>query len=498
MVPMSSTAPPSGIQDSVKSGFPGFLDRFFHITERGSTLGREVRGGLVTFFAMSYIVVLNPLIIGTVPDGTGGFLGGDELTSVAKVAAATALIAGIMSILMGVVAKFPLAMATGLGLNAVVAFSIAMLPDMTWADAMGIVVLEGIIILILVLTGFREAVFNAVPKELKVAISVGIGLFITFIGFFDAGFVRIPGSQATPVELGIGGSLASWPLLVFVIGLVTAIVLWIRKVRGSLLIAILAATVVAFIVEAVAHVGFKSGDNPGGWSLGAPIWPGSPVSVPDFGLIGQFSLFGSIEKVGIITVVLLVFTLLLADFFDTMGTMVAVGAEADLLDEQGNPPRTKQILIVDSVGAIAGGAGSVSSNTAYIESAAGVGEGARTGLASVITGIAFLLTTFLTPLVSTVPFEAATPVLILVGFLMMTQITGINWKDLELAIPAFLVIVLMPFTYSITTGLGAGFVTFVLIKLLLGKAKQVHPLMWVAGAMFVLYFIRGPLQAWIG
>ncbi|TNU76850.1 NCS2 family permease [Miniimonas arenae] len=495
---MTTTTSAPGTPSTGPSGFSGFLDRYFSISQRGSTIGREVRGGLVTFLAMSYIVVLNPLIIGTVADGTGSFLGGDEATSVAKVAAATALVAGVMSILMGVVARFPIAMAAGLGLNAVVAFSIAMLPDMTWADAMGVVVLEGLIILILVLTGFREAVFNAVPAELKVAISVGIGLFIAFIGLVDSGFVRIPASQATPVELGIGGSVASWPLLVFVVGLLTAIVLWIKRVRGALLIAIVGATVLAFLVEAFGKVGFRSADNPGGWSLNAPVWPDSPVAVPDFSLIGQVSLFGSIEKVGFLTVVLLVFTLLLADFFDTMGTMVAIGGEAGLLDAKGNPPRTREILVVDSVGAIAGGAGSVSSNTAYIESAAGVGEGARTGLASVVTGLAFLLTTFLSPIVDMVPFEAATPVLVLVGFLMMTQITGIDWRKLELSIPAFLVIILMPFTYSITVGLGAGFVSFVLIKVLLGKVRQVHPLMWIATVLFVLYFIRGPLQAWIG
>ena len=479
------------------SRFAGSLDRFFKIAERGSTLGQEVRGGLVTFFAMSYIIVLNPLILGTIPDGTGQFLGGDPNTSVAKVAAATALIAGIMTILMGVVANFPLALAAGLGLNAVVAFSIALIPDMTWPDAMGIVVLEGLIILVLVLTGFREAVFRAVPVELKTAISVGIGLFIAFIGLVDSGIVRIPASLAVPVELGLGGSLTGWPTLVFVAGLLVAIVLWVKKVRGALLIAIVAATIFAVIVEAVAHVGKQNpdGSNATGWELNSPALPASPVAVPDFSLLGQFSLFGSIEKIGILAVVLLVFSLLLADFFDTMGTMVAVGGEAKLLDADGNPPKTRAILVVDSVAAAAGGAGSVSSNTSYIESAAGVGDGARTGLASVVTGIAFLLATFLSPIVDMVPFEAATPALVLVGFLMMTQVTGINWKNLEVAIPAFLVIVLMPFTYSITAGMGAGFIAYVVIKVVLGNAKAVHPLMWGAAVLFVLYFVRGPLQA---
>ena len=492
----STSSPPS-----TGTGARGAVDRYFRITERGSSIGAEIRGGLVTFFTMSYIVVLNPLIIGTVPDGTGQVLGGGTEASpatLAMIAAATALVAGVLSILMGAVANFPLSLAAGLGLNAVVAYSIASLPGMTWADAMGLVVLEGLIILVLVLTGFRTAVFRAVPVELKTAISVGIGLFIAFIGVVDAGFVRIPESLATPVELGFRGSLAGWPTLVFVVGLLLAIVLMVRRVHGALLIAIITATVLAVVVEAVAHVGGRAEDNPNGWRLNSPAVPDAVVSAPDFGLVGQFSLFGSVEKIGLVAVLLLVFSILLADFFDTMGTMVAVGGEAGLLDEDGNPPRTTQILVVDSVAAVAGGAGSVSSNTSYIESAAGVGDGARTGLSSVVTGIAFLLATFLTPLVAMVPFEAATPVLVVVGFLMVMQVSGIDWKDLEVAIPAFLTMVLMPFTFSITAGIGAGFITFVVIKLALGKARAVHPLMWVAAALFVVYFTLGPIRSALG
>jgi adenine/guanine/hypoxanthine permease len=481
----------------------GSIDRFFKVTERGSTIGTEVRGGLVTFFTMSYIIVLNPLIIGTVQagGGSGAFLGGGDAPNLAAVAAATALIAGLMSILMGAVANFPIALAAGLGLNAVVAYSIAFLPGMTWPDAMGLVVLEGLIILVLVLTGFRSAVFKAVPRELKTAISVGIGLFIAFIGLVDAGFVRIPFSQATPVELGINGSLSGWPLLVFVVGLVLAIVLMVRKVRGALLISIVTSTVLAVIIEAIAKIGPQNpdGSNPRGWELNAPALPdGGLFAAPDFSLLGQFSLFGSISKIGIVAVVLLVFSLLLADFFDTMGTMVAIGGEAGLLDKAGNPPKTKQILIVDSVAAVAGGAGSVSSNTSYIESAAGVGDGARTGLASVVTGFAFLLATFLSPLVDMVPFEAATPALVVVGFLMVMQVSGIDWKNYEVAIPAFLTMILMPFTYSITTGMGAGFIAFVVIKVAAGKAKQVHPLMWGTAVLFVAYFVLGPIKTLLG
>lgn len=472
------------------------IDRFFKITERGSTIGAEIRGGLVTFFAMSYIIILNPIILSGA-DGTGRFLGGGtDGPNMAMIAATTALVAGIMTIAMGVFANYPMALAAGLGLNAVVAFTIATIPDVTWADAMGIVVIEGVIILVLVLTGFREAVFRAVPVELKTAISVGIGLFIALVGLVNAGFVASGGG--TPLQLGATGSLAGWPILVFVVGLVLMIVLWVRKVRGAILISILAATVLAVIVQAIAGVGTKGAGAANGWSLNAPALEGSPVSVPDFGLLGQFSLLGSIEKVGVVTVVLLVFSLLLADFFDTMGTMVAVGAEGKLLDETGNPPRSRAILIVDSVAAAAGGAASVSSNTSYVESTTGVGEGARTGLASVVTGIAFLLATFLSPLVALVPSEAAAPALVLVGFLMMTQITGIKWNNVEVAIPAFLTIALMPFTYSITAGIGAGFLAFVVIKLALGKVKSIHPLMWVSAVAFIVYFTLDPISDALG
>ncbi|HEX7806496.1 MAG TPA: NCS2 family permease [Cellulomonas sp.] len=478
------------------------VDRFFKITERGSSIGAEVRGGLVTFFTMSYIIVLNPIILGLVKDGTGKYLGGGDTPNLGMIAAATALIAGLLTIFMGTFANFPIALAAGLGLNAVVAYSIAALPGMTWADAMGIVVIEGLIILVLVLTGFRRAVFKAVPVEIKTAISVGIGLFIAFIGLVDSGFVRIPASQATPVELGIGGSLAGWPLLVFVVGLVLAIILMVRKVRGAILIAILTSTVLALIVEAVGKVGPMKVDGAvvkaTGWELNVPHISGSVISVPDFSLIGHFSLFGAVGKIGVLAVALLVFAIMLADFFDTMGTMVAVGGEAGLLDGEGNPIGSQQILIVDSIAAAAGGMGSVSSNTSYIESAAGVGDGARTGLASVVTGIAFLLATFLSPLVNLVPFEAATPALVVVGFLMVMQVSGIDWKDFEVAIPAFLTIILMPFTYSITAGIGAGFIAFVVIKIAVGKIKVIHPLMWTAAILFIFYFTLGPIKDALG
>lgn len=353
-------------------------------------------------------------------------------------------------------------------------------------------------ILVLVLTGFRKAVFDAVPRQLKTAIAVGIGLFITFIGLVDAGFVRTTGNAAPPVGLGIGGTLSGWPVLVFCVGLLVMIALHARGVPGAILIGIAVTTVVAGIVQALADVPGGGGDPTSkGWNLNVPSWPDQLVQKPDFSLLGEFSLFGSFERVGVVTACLLVFTLLLADFFDTMGTMTAIGAEAGLNDADGSPVGAQRILVVDSVAAMAGGAAGVSSNTSYVESASGVGDGARTGLASVVTGLLFLLSTFFAPLVQHVPNEAAVPALVLVGFLMMSQVTGIDWEDTEIAIPAFLTIALMPFTYSITAGIGAGFIAWVVIKVVRGRASAVHPLMWLIGALFVLYFAIDPVTRWV-
>ncbi|MET8256558.1 NCS2 family permease [Micromonospora sp. NPDC005205] len=478
----SNSAPP-------RNGF----DRFFEISARGSTLSREVRGGLATFFTMAYIVVLNPLILGGAVDGDGKSL------PIPALAAATALVAGLMTILMGVVGRFPLALAAGLGVNALVAYEIA--PEMTWADAMGLVVIEGLIIAVLVLTGLRTAVFRSVPTQMKSAIGVGIGLFLTIIGLVDAGFVRrIPDDANTtvPVGLGIGGKLVSWPMLVFVVGLLITLVLVVRRVKGAILIGILASTVLAVIVEAIGNIGpsFVNGQpNPKGWSLNVPELPKSVVDLPDLSLLGKFNVLDSWGRAGWLVVLMFIFTLLITDFFDTMGTMVAVGQEGGLLDEQGTPPKAKEILLVDSIAAAAGGAASTSSNTSYIESAAGVAEGARTGVANLVTGVLFLLAMFLAPLVVIVPFEAASTALVVVGFLMMTAVRTIDWSDYEIAIPAFLTIVLMPFTYSISNGIGAGLITFVVVKLARGKAREIHPLLYGVAVLFVLYFLRGPIES---
>lgn len=464
------------------------LDSFFQITERGSTVGREIRGGLVTFFAMAYILVLNPIILSAA-------LPEDGSISISAIAAGTALIAGVMTILMGVVANFPMALAAGMGLNAMVAFTLVLGSGLTFQEAMGLIFWEGVLITILVLTGFREAVFAAVPNQLKVAISVGIGLFIAFVGLINAGIIR-PGG--TPVQLGINGSIDGWPALIFVFGLFLTIILHVRKVRGAILIGIVSSTLLAIIVQLVSPQGARSDENPTGWGVTIPELSGSPVSLPDFSSLGQVNFFGAFGKLGVLAVVLLIFSLMLADFFDTMGTMVAIGSEAGLLDESGTPPKSRQILFIDSIAAVAGGLAGTSSNTSYVESSAGVGEGARTGLASVVTGVLFLLSIFIAPVVELVPTEAASTALVFVGFLMMTQVVDIDWKDAGIAIPAFLTIAFMPFSYSISVGIGAGFIAYVVATAAQGKAKKIHPLMWAVSILFVIYFALGPIQAALG
>jgi AGZA family xanthine/uracil permease-like MFS transporter len=450
---------------------------------------------------MAYIVALNPLIIGLAKDADGKFIGGGDAPNLALVAAMTALMAGILTILMGVLGNYPLAIATGLGLNTFVAVGIA--SKMTWADAMGLVVIEGLIITVLVLTGFRGAVFRAVPGQLKIAISVGIGLFIALIGLVDAGFVRRPGAGPVPVMLGDNGNLVGWPIIVFGFGLLLTIALMVKKVKGAILIGIVVATAAAIAIESAFKIGplFNGATgavNPKGWNLNVPAMPSEIVATPDFSLFGQFDLLGSFDRVPLVTAILLIFTLLLSDFFDTVGTVTAIGHESGLIDGEGNVPNNNKILFVDSLAAVAGGAGSISSNTSYIESAAGVGEGARTGLASVVTGVMFLLTTFLAPLVAVIPYEAATPALVIVGFLMMTQIRNIDWDDIGIALPAFLTIILMPFTYNISVGIGVGFVTHVIIRAIQGRGKEVHPLLWLVSGLFVIYFLQSPINIWVG
>lgn len=487
---MSHTAPESTAQPAAPKG-RGFLDRYFLITERGSNVSREVRGGIATFIAMSYIVVLNPLVLGLGPDGAGNTLGVD------RVAAMTALIAGVLTILMGVIAKAPFALATGLGVNAFLAVTIATHPELTWPQIMGLVIWAGLIMFVLVLTGFRTAVLNAVPSSLKTAIVVGIGLFIALIGFVNAGFVRrMPDDANTtvPVQLGADGHLAGWPTLVFVLTLLLTVALMVRQIKGAILIAVVSGTVLAHILEAVVPSG-SSGENPVGWSLVVPQNPEALFSFPNLSLLGEAAPLQAITQLSSFTAALLIFTILLSIFFDAMGTMVGLSDQAGLVKD-GKIENVDRVLMVDAFGAVAGGAGSVSSNQIYVESSTGIAEGARTGLANVVTGVLFLLATFITPLVEVVPFEAVAPAMVVVGFLMAKNVVRIDWEDWGIAVPAFLTFVVMPFTYSIADGIGAGFISYVFIRVVQGRIREIHPLMWVVAIAFVVFFSTGVIEGW--
>lgn len=490
--PSTTSNAPEALDGSETPPPKNGLDRFFEITRRGSTIGTEVRGGVVTFVTMAYIVILNPIILSGGVDVAGDSLG------FTQVAATTALTAGVMTVLFGLVTRLPFAFAAGLGINSFLAVSVV--GQVTWAEAMGLVVINGLIIVLLAATGLRRMIFDAVPIQLKIAITVGIGLFIAFIGFVDAGLVTSTGASSPPVGLGVDGSVATVPTLIFVFTLLLTGVLVARKVKGGILIGLVTGTVVAVVVEAIWNIGPKfAGDevNPRGWGLSVPELPASLVSVPDLSLVGQIS-FGSFERIGVLAALMLVFTLVFTNFFDAMGTMTGLSKEAGLADEKGDFPRIKSALIVEGVGAVAGGFTSSSSNTVFIESGAGIGEGARTGFANVVTGALFLIAMFFTPLVSIVPTEVAAAALVIVGALMMSQIRFIDFTDFSILLPVFLAVTVMPLTYSIANGIGAGFIAWVVVRSLSGKAREISPLLWVVAAGFVLYFARGPLEAVLG
>jgi adenine/guanine/hypoxanthine permease len=449
----------------------GGIADYFKFAERGTDIATEARAGLTTFMVMAYIIFLNGNIIAKP-------LGLDPIA----VSAGTALIAGIMTIAMGLVSNYPFALAAGLGINAIVAFTLTA-KGLDAKGAMGVILLEGIVITILVAVGLREAIMDAVPLSLKRAIGVGIGLFILFIGFANGGMVVsncAPDSatlgfcDGTLVTLAFPTSLGQF---VFLLGLAITIILYARKIRAALIISILVTTIIAILV------GVQKVDT-------------NLVTTPSFATLGLGlqDPFQAFTKLGAITAVLTIFAIMLSDFFDTMGTVTGIAAEAGLAREDGSVPGIGRVLIVDSVAAIAGGLGGVSSNTTYIESAAGVAEGGRTGFASVVTGVLFLLAIFLSPIAGFIPAQATAPALVLVGYLMFTLVKDIPVADIEDGLPALLTMILMPLTYDITVGIGAGFITWVLLKVVRGKLDQIHPLMWVVSIAFLIYFANTWIQ----
>ncbi|MGW8062521.1 NCS2 family permease [Streptomyces ziwulingensis] len=473
------TAKDAGAGSRVPAG-RSWLDRYFHITHRGSTVAREVRGGITTFMAMAYIVLLNPVILSG-EDAAGDTLGQKALIT------ATAFAAALTTLLMGFVGKVPLALAAGLSVSGVIAGQVV--PQMTWPQAMGMCVMYGVVIMLLVITGLREMIMNAIPLALKHGITMGIGLFIAIIGLVKGGFVH-PG-EATPLTLGPTGELAGWPVLLFAGTLLLIFMLQARHTPGAILIGIITGTVVASVLNATGVV------DPGQWANGAPELHGSAVSMPDFSLFGDLE-FGGWGEVGAMTVGMIVFTLVLAGFFDAMATIIGVGTEAKLADDKGRMPGLSKALFIDGAGGAVGGVAGGSGQTVFVESATGVGEGARTGLASVVTGLFFAACLFFTPITAIVPQEVASAALVVIGAMMMMNARHVDWADRATAIPVFLTVVLMPFTYSITAGVAAGVISYVAIKAAQGKAREIGAFMWVLTVLFLVYFALNPIESWLG
>ena len=431
------------------------IANYFKFADRGTNLTTEVRAGLTTFMVMAYIIFLNPAIL-----SNAGM-------DVAATAAVTALLAGIVTIAMGVIGNVPIALAAGLGINALVAFNLVLTRGLSWQGAMGVIFWEWRVVIVLVLVGLREAVMNAVPLALKKAIAVGIGLFILFIGFVNAGLIASPPGGVPPVAF-VYPTTNSQFLALF--GLLLTIALYVRKIPGALLLGILITTILGF-------------------PLGVTSVPENLTAVPNFSNILQLNVM-EVWDLGALTAILIIFSFMILDFFDTMGTVTAVSEQAGLTDEEGRVPNVGRVLLVDSAAAMLGGVFGSSSNTSYIESSAGVSEGGRTGFTAVVTGIFFLAAILLAPLATIIPSAATAPALILVGALLFEQIKGLDVTDPEQAIPALFTIILMPLTYDIAIGIGAGVITYVFIKVVRGKFREIHWLMWGAAVAFVVFFLK--------
>ena len=439
------------------------MEKFFKVKERGSSTGRELRAGLTTFLAMAYIIAVNPPLL--------------EAAGIAPAAAVTSTCvgAGVMTICMGLFANRPLACASGMGINAIFAFTLASVAGGDWHAASAVVFIEGIAILLLVLCGLREAIMDAIPVSLRHAISVGLGLFIAMIGLKDGGI--IVANADTMVALG---DVFSPTFIVGLVSLVATIVLYALNVKGSLLLGIIIAVIV-------------------GIPLGVTQMPSAIVSGLDFSSFGAPFLTDEQGVMGIakavtnptllVLALVLAFSLMMSDFFDTMGTAMAVAKQGEFLNEDGSVEDIKQILIVDSAAAAVGGLTGASSLTTFVESASGAADGGRTGLTSITTGVIFIIAAFFSPLISIVSSATTCGALVFVGFLMMTDVVDIDWTDLLEGLPAFLIIAGVPFTYSISNGIGFGFIAYVLVAAVTGKLKKVKPLMWVAFLAFIVYFL---------
>lgn len=437
----------------------GALDRWFGITASGSTVKQELLAGVVTFMTMAYIIFVNPLILA----GAG--------MPIPAVIAATCLGAALPCLLMGLWANYPLALASGMGLNAALV-AYATQPGMTWQTMMGVIVVEGIIILALVLTQVREQVMHAIPLNLKRSIGVGIGLFIAFLGLQQMGWVA---KGDGPVFLKHGVFTVRTTLLA-TSGLLFMALLLAWRVRGAIILGIAVTFGLAWVTDVATQAA-------------EPLvhLPKTLVATPDFSTFGQADILGAL-KPGLLAVI---FAFLITDFFDTMGTVIAVGGQGGFLDKEGRLPRLNRVLAVDSIGAIWGGLCGASSVTSYIESASGVSQGGRTGLVSVTVAGLFLLSLFFSPIIGAVPAVATAPVLLIVGFLMMAEVRGMDFHTPEEGLPAFLTMLLIPLGQSISFGIGLGIISYVLIRVLRGKSREVSPWLYAIAILFMADFIWG-------
>lgn len=439
---------------------------------------------------MAYIIVVNPVILKDAGlDPNMVFIG-------------TCLVAAIATLLMGIYAKYPFAVASGMGINAVLAYGVILGMKLPWTTAMGIIIAEGFFVTVLVLTNLREMVMDAIPKSLKLAIGVAIGLFIAFIGFKDALFMVTTKTQDT--ILGFG-SIGNPVLIVALITLIIIVALMALKIKGSILYGILIGTVIAVALCLIANqMGYAFNAYnifggpatieklPDGYTTNLPQDVSlSVVGIPNFGGFADYvsQIVTHLPDVLSVSLIGLVFAFMMIDFFDTMGTVVAVGEQGNLMDKKGKLPGINRVLLVDSVSAMIGGFCGASSATTYVESASGVAAGGRTGLTSVTVALLFLVALFFVPLAAIIPAAAAAPALIIVGYLMMRSVKDIPWDKVEDALPAFLTIAAMVFTFSISKGIGFGFISYCIIKTFSGKWREVHPLMWAVSILFALYFI---------
>lgn len=448
------------------------LEKIFHLKENRTTVRREVVGGITTFMTMAYILALNPSILSA---------SGMDKNAVLM---ATAIAAFIGTLAMALLANYPFALAPGLGLNAYFAYTVCGQMGYTWHVALLAVFAEGIIFILLSLTNVREAIFNAIPTTLKKGVSVGIGLFVAFIGFQDAKIVIADQSTlVTLVDFRQNFHTVGISALLAVIGILIVAILNSKNVKGALLISIISTWILGIICQVA---GIYQVDVKGGFNSLIPTWSSFDLTAitKTFG-----QCFNGIHDVKILDFVVIIFAFLFVDIFDTLGTLVGVATKADLLDEDGKLPNIKNALLADAVATTAGAVLGTSTTTTFVESTAGVAEGARTGLASVVTGLLFLLSIFLSPIFVTIPKFAIAPALIYVGFLMITSVVDIDFRDLTEAFPAYLAIVVMPLTYSISEGIAFGIVSYVVINVIAGKFKKITPLMYVLSVLFVLKYI---------